>query len=136
MPMISTRRVAKWITNRTGVPRQGGRRPHVHHEETRGREDISVGLQELLPLPFLPLRRRFNAVLRQNIGDGPSSNAVIEIGESSLKPRTAPVTILRLIQKLTAECSCPTDFQVLLVIPLRRPAIGCDSMSGVERNGT
>ena len=54
-----------------------------------------MDLQEFLPGgPFLPLRGRFNAVLFQDVRDGPAPDRVAQIRERALNPRIAPVAIL------------------------------------------
>jgi hypothetical protein len=52
--------------------RQPSGGPEFDREEIRGRQDASMRVQDLLPSrPLLPLRRGFNPVLPQDVGDGP-----------------------------------------------------------------
>ena len=51
--------------------------------------------EELLPgRPPLTLRGRLDPVLPEDVGDGPSPDAVIQIRERALNPRVAPVAVL------------------------------------------
>ena len=52
--------------------------------------------QELLPGGFpLALRRRFQPVLPQKVGDGAARHLMPQIGERSLDSAVAPVPVLR-----------------------------------------
>ncbi len=65
--------------------------PHLHREEIRGGEDVSMRAEKLLPSrPLLALRLGFNPMLPQDGGDGPSADVMIEVGKRALDAGIAP----------------------------------------------
>lgn len=95
IPPISTRRVESSMKKRTINRFKASRRPHLDREEVR--------CHDLFPMPrdgFFPrcfstsLRRRLNAVLLQNVGNGLKRKEVAEIGQRSLNSTMAPASIL------------------------------------------
>jgi hypothetical protein len=65
--------------------------PNFDGEEVGSREDAPVSAQESLPRrSFLPLRRRINAVCFRDVGNGPSADRVVHVGQGSLNARVTP----------------------------------------------
>ena len=76
--------------------RQARRGPHFNREEIRGREDVPMDVQELLPgRPLLSIGGRLDPVLPQDGGDGSTPDVMMEVGERPLDPRVAPGAIFR-----------------------------------------
>src|SRR5688572_7999581 len=77
------------------VPLQSTPGPHFNREKIGGYDQLPVPAEELLPggFPFA-LRRWFDAVLLQNVGNGATSQAVAEVGHCTENPPVSPITIL------------------------------------------
>src|SRR5215470_15234052 len=77
-------------------PRQTLARPGLDGEEIRRHNHIPMPGEKLPPGGFpLTLRRRFQAVLPQNVGDRAARHFMAQIGEGSLDSAIAPAPILR-----------------------------------------
>src|SRR6516165_3256485 len=76
-------------------PRQPLAPPGLEGEEIRRHPHLPRPAQELLPSGFpLPLRRRFQPVLLQKVGDGAAPHLMPQMGQSSLDSPVTPIPVL------------------------------------------